>query len=468
MFVSVKAKVYTDSTGAYTELPALLTRSGPLEPLLDYCISRWHDRSLAWMRKVTRSVQLFLEYLQTNPAERDSYRLFQNFAQRLYTGTFNKETGLDPSGLCWSSRSVKDAAHIIGHLTDFFDWLSATRAAAAKVNPRYAGSAYDRLVDEAAYQYRRDKAFLGHTWAANAHDSGAVGHLTRSQHLPRVEASEPPAFPDEIFEKLLFEGFQVSGRYDLRNMLITLLLHGAGFRESEPFHLYIGDVFPDPSNENRAMVLIHHPVHGYAPSDWHDEQGRSKKGNRRAYLGEKFGLAPRTELLDKRGAGWKGGTHDGAYYKQAYWFCPEYGDLFLRLWKDYLQEVARLDRAHPFAFVNLRREPLGEMYCIAQFNKAHATACERIGLTVAKHLGTTPHGHRHAYGRRLKNAGVDRMYIRRFMHHASPESQNIYTQATTHEAVAALKEAATRLQSTLGAAPALPSLALSAFLSGHQ
>ena len=55
------------------------------------------------------------------------------------------------------------------------------------------------------------------------------------------------------------------------------------------------------------------------------------------------------------------------------------------------------------------------MYCLSQYNKAHAAACERIGLTVGKALGTTPHGHRHAYGRRLKNADIDKALIRRFM-----------------------------------------------------
>jgi hypothetical protein len=124
MFVSVKARVFTDTSAVYTEIPALLTAAGVLEPLLDYFLYRSHDRSLEWMRKVTRSVRLFLEYLQTNPTERDTYRLFQNFAQRLYTGTFDRETGIDATGLCWSPRSPHDAARIVTHLTDFFDWLA--------------------------------------------------------------------------------------------------------------------------------------------------------------------------------------------------------------------------------------------------------------------------------------------------------------------------------------------------------
>lgn len=445
MFVTVKAKVYTDSSGAYRELPVLLTPAGPLEPLLDYLLARSHDRSLEWMKKVVRSVRMFLEYLLSNPAETDPHRLFLNFAQRLYTGTFELESHLDPSWLCWAPRSPHDAQHIVAQLTDFFCWLSDIRPSAAAVIPRYAGGAYDRMLDEVAYQYRRNHAFLGHTWAVNATPE-YTGHRARYRRLPRVEMDEPPAFPEERFAELLFEGFKAGNRYDYRNMLITLLLHGAGFRESEPFHLYISDVFPNPQSTNQAMVLIHHPSFGTAPSDWRDECGRPKKGNRAAYLAEQFGLVPRTEVMDRRAAGWKGGTHDAAFYKRAYWFLPEYGELFLRLWYRYLEQVARVARNHPFAFINLRRDPLGKPYSLAQYNKAHAAACERIGLTVAKAFGTTPHGHRHAYGRRLTNAGIERALIRRFMHHASPESQEVYTQATTKEALAALMAAAQRLQ----------------------
>ncbi|WP_176000372.1 gamma-mobile-trio recombinase GmtY [Burkholderia vietnamiensis] len=445
MFVTVKAKVYTDATGVSTELPVLLTPAGVLEPLLDYCLHRSHDRSLTWMSKVARSVRMFLEYLQTNPAEHGTYRLFQNFAQRLHTGTFDRETGFDPSGLCWAPRSPQDASHVITHLTDFFDWLGEMRPEAAQINPRYAGGAFDRQTDEIAYQHRRSRAFLGHTWAANA-SPAETGHRVRGRRLPRVEKGEPPAFPEERFEELLVTGFCAAGRCDYRGMLVTLLLHGAGFRESEPFHLYISDVFPDPANPRQAKVLIHHPSHGAAPADWRDERGRPRKANRAEYLAHKFGLAPRTDVMDRRHAGWKGGTHDGPYYKQAYWFTPEYGEWFLQIWRRYLEQVARIERDHPFAFVNLGREPVGAMYTLTQYNKAHAAACERIGIKVSKSLGTTPHGHRHAYGRRLRQAGVDKALIRRFMHHASMESQEGYTQASTREALAALDAAAQRLR----------------------
>ena len=432
----------------------LLTADGPLDPLLDYCLHHLHDRSLSWMRKLIHSVSLLLDYIEANPGNVEPWRLFRNFAQRLYTGTYDLKLGLDPSNLCWAPKGWRSAAYSITLLSEFFDWLGESNPSVNGINPKYAGTAYDRRLDEVAYCYRRNKAFLGHTWAENP--GAMVGvRVTRGKSLPQVTKREPPEFPHNRFEELIFKGFRVRGKHDYRGMLITLLLHGAGFRESEPFHLYISDVFPDPANPRQAKVLIHHPSHGAAPADWRDSSGKPRKGNRAEYLAQQFGLAPRTKVMTGRRAGWKGGMHDAAYYKQAYWFLPEYGEWFLHLWHLYLEQVARVERDHPFAFINLGREPVGAMYKLDQYNKAHAAACERIGLMVGKELGTTPHGHRHAYGRRLSNAGVDKPLIRRFMHHASVESQEVYTQATTRETLVALDAAARRLRGQYSDTPSV-------------
>lgn len=396
------------------------------------------------MTSVVRSVRLFLEYMLANPDERASYLLYQNFAKRLYTGTFDRATGIDPSGLCWRPRSNADCSSIIGTLSDFFNWLEKMRPGVAELNPRFAGSAYDQMLDEAGYQYRRNSAFLGHTWSEHAPPDGSKRNV-RARRLGKLESIEPPAFPDDKFMDLLARGFYSRGRHDYRGILIALLLHGAGFRDSEPFHLYIEDVFPDPSNPKCAKVLIHEPRFAPAPATWRDKTGRRRKGNRASYLAEAFGLAPRTEMLGSQHAGWKGGIHIAPGYIEAYWFRPEYGEIFLRVWYLYLAEVAEISRNHPFAFINLQRGQVGAMYCIGQFNKAHAAACRRIGLPVSKLSGTTPHGHRHAYGRRLKNASVAPALIRRFMHHSSLESQAVYTKSTTTEIRDALQQGAKRL-----------------------
>ena len=313
------------------------------------------------MVKVRHSMHLFLEYMVANPNEKDTYQLFQNFAQRLYTGTFNREAGFDPSWLCWTPRSVSEAGRTIRNLTDFWEWWIAKHPTAAQVNPRYAGSAYDRMVSEAAYQFRRDRDFLGHTWKPHLDttdtNSSTGGHLVMARRKPKVENSNPPAFPDDRFMELLTEGFVVGGRPNYRDMLITLLLHGAGFR---------------------------------------------------------------------------------------YWFIPKFGDLFLTLWYRHLEQVVQLDRSHPFAWVNLTQAK-GEMYTMTHYERAHARACRRIGLVVGKEVGTTPHGHRHAYGRRLVAGGFQPIEIKKFMHHHSLDSQSVYTTPTPKQVMEALAEGAERL-----------------------
>src|SRR6186713_1714240 len=93
----VRAKVLTDQTGVFTEIPVLLTPYGVLEPLLQYCIDQSHVRSFAWMNKLVRAVKLFLQYASVHPTDVDKRALFRGFSQRLYTGTF--EGGVDRSCL---------------------------------------------------------------------------------------------------------------------------------------------------------------------------------------------------------------------------------------------------------------------------------------------------------------------------------------------------------------------------------
>lgn len=445
--VVVTARVYTDSTGAYAELPALLTASGPLTPLLDYCVNHHHDRSQSWMRKLIHAVSLLLDYIEANPYEEEPWRLFRNFAQRLYTGTFDIHSGIDPSNLCWSPKGWQSASYIIRLLSDFFDWLGEKNPSAKGINPKYAGNAYDRRLDEAAYLYRRNKAFLGHTWAENPGQAD-MGRLTRNVRPPRVTKSEPPEFPHERFEELLYKGFRVGGKYDYRGMLITLLMHGAGFRVSEPFHLYVADVHPDPADPTSALVLIHHPSAGAAPPDWRNSLGKPMQGNRSAYLASKWAMTPRTMLIGRDHSGWKNPLLDGEYYMRAWWFDPVYGKWFLQLWQNYMREVAMVDRSHPFAFINLDRGTVGDMYCVEAFTKAHEAAVRRIGLEYGKQYGTTPHGHRHSYAQRLRRNGVDKLNVKRFLHHCALESQEPYTQPTTSESIAALREASIRMRSS--------------------
>lgn len=455
MFVTVKCKVRLDETGRTVGLPAVLTPAGILNPLLDYCLAHRNDRSLSWAEKVVRAVRLFLEYMHANPNQRDTCQLFENFADAIYSGTFDPETQLDPSGLCWPPRASKDAGDIINALNLFFDWQGKTSPVAADINPLVEASYYDRLWNEASRRHRREKALLGHLWSS-ADDNVHKARRVSARRTPQTRRSEPPAFPEDRFMDLITDGFRVGSRIDHRGVAITLLMHGAGFRVSEPFHLFVEDVMADPNNPGSALVHIHHPLEGEAPRTWQDPAGRRRQGNRTAYLMQSYGLLPRTQCNDTRHAGWKGGLLDAKYYMQAHWFKPEYGVMFMEHWIAYLKQLVGVARPHPFAFANLSREPIGEMYLYGTFVDAHAAACERIGLTVRKDLGTTPHGHRHAYGRRLSAAQVDEKFIQIFMHHASVDSQLVYTQASSSEVRQALHAANERLNASLASKQALP------------
>lgn len=400
------------------------------------------------MRKLIKAVHLFLDYLEANPAEPEEWRLFRNFAGCLRAGTFDKETRLDPSGLCWGPGG-RDVEYYLVLLSDFFDWLGSTNPRARLLNPQFQGNVYDKRIDEKAYLYRRNKAFLGHVWDPRSR-GGGNSRITRATIQPKVAKHSPPEFPDARFEELLFKGFKVRGQYDFRGMLITTLLHGAGFRVSEPFHLYMADVHPHWEDPSTAFVAIHHPSLGGSPPGWFDEKGQQRKGNRAGYLASQWAMPPRNRLANRYGAGWKNPMLDAKYFMQAWWFDPNYGKWFLQLWERYLEQVAMIDRDNPFAFLNIYKEPRGGMYCIDSFLKAHRTAVDRIGLTYGKREGTTPHGHRHSYAQRLRRAGVGDLERQRYLHHCSPDSQNVYIEPTTSEALAALANAAGRMRVIAG------------------
>jgi hypothetical protein len=449
-------RVFTDDSGISYEVPVLMTPAGHADVLLDYLIENWGIRSPDWMVKVTNSVRLFLDYLDACGEDLDGQMVFQNFRQRMLTGTVSAASGFDPTGLWWSARPPKQTNRVIRRLTDFFNWWAKKNPGKSNPAAVWRGSKYDRRLAQAAYTYRRNEAFLGHTWSLAQERSrkpeGAASARKWYQE-PAVERRNPASFPEDRILDLVLRGFRVGKRINFRDALITLLLNGAGFRASEPFHLYMWDIAEDPMHKGQALVLIHHPSWGNSPADpkWVDASGRRRQGKRVEYLAERFGLAPRDWGLSKKAAGWKGGMHEaqfGGYYKQAYWFVPEFGELFWQLWNQYAEQVLRIDpleRQHPYAFMNILGEPVGGIYQMGKFETSHAAAVRRIGLEPSRHLGTHIHGHRHAYGKRLRKAGVPKEMVRRFMHHTHIDSQDVYTQADYAECLDHLGAAVKRL-----------------------
>ncbi len=426
----VRARIVQDNTGNSIGLPVLITRTGPLQPLLKYQVL-FHRRSTSWQRKLCFAVRLLLEYAAANAGVFvQEKELFQTFGVRLLSGTF-AESGLDPSGLYWMPRNTTSARKIIGQLTEFSQWL-AEEYGTPELAPLRDATNHEQVLAAAAWAHRNNASFLGHTESR----AKAMQEMRRTPYLtssrpPNLLHQEVVRFPADRFGDLLFDGFLRPNRatreptgIGLRDGLITIMMHGAGLRTSECFQLWIVDVQEHPLDRTRAWVRIGHPTHGR--TKW-SEGGKEVEGTRAEFLAT-HGLVARNVVTGKTHAGWKDPALDGKWYLELHWSEPEYGQLFLHLWRLYLKQIVPLERDHPYAWLALGGNHPGAIYTLGDFRKAHARAVRRIGLAPRRVGGTTPHGHRHDYGQRLADAGVPPTVLRKCLHHSSLTSQLIYTQ----------------------------------------
>lgn len=404
------------------------------------------------MTKTVQAVGLLIDYLAANhDCFDDPKHLFETFALRLTTGTVSND-GMDPSGLYWNGLNPPVVKTLVNCISTFSDWM-ARELNAKPLNPWREATRSEEMLAWAAWYQKRDRAFLAHTWDRER-DSLSMTQARNAllKRAPVIDHEPVKRFPDERIHELLFKGFVVPGklqsprleeRLNLRDILITLLMHFGGLRMSEPFHLYVHDVVPDPSHSDRALVRVFHPSMGTAPPDWRDIKGQPIKCNRLTYLNGKYGLRPRNEygVTDQLFAGWKGNALDSrGHFMYVNWFPGWAGALFWMLWVLYMAQRSLRSCDHPFAFVTLKGKP----YSIDSFERQHRRAVERIGLTVAKALGTSPHGHRHAYGQALADAEIDPILRKKALHHKSLESQVIYTEPDRDRLMRALDAAAER------------------------
>ena len=216
--------------------------------------------------------------------------------------------------LYWLPRKTTTANAIIAGLIQYSDWLNQT-CNLEPLNPIKQACTYEQILYWSAWHHRHNRAFLAHTW--DKKKSLEQSYLIRSATPKKTNSSHLNAakyFPDKYFGDLLFKGFtnygyehsnSIGERFNIRDMLITLLLNGGGLRMSEPFHLFVHDVTLDAvqnkcNGKNIAYVRVFHPVEGKAPNDWHDINGKAYDVNREAYLKGKYQhtkLSVRSPLL---------------------------------------------------------------------------------------------------------------------------------------------------------------------------
>jgi hypothetical protein len=484
-YIVLQAKAIEDNSQIPDEMPVILTEHGVLEPLVDYFLD--HDEhSDATRRKTVQAVTLLLDFMSANVGNFDEpEEMFKVFVKRLRTGTISAD-GTDPSGLYWDKKSPNTVGPLITRLNEFSDFMAA-KYGTKPLNPFREATAHEEQLNWAAYQHKKARSFLAHTWkkeTGKKQNSQTRG--TKSGKKPSSTKGAPKNFPkDRIFD-LLFRGFKRRGigegapiyeRWDLRGMLITILMHGGGHRVSEPFHLYVSDVMEDPFRPGSALVRIYHPSEGAAPPDLFDQYGNPIQCTREEYLLKKYGLKPRNKYPKKHRyhASWKDPLLNDPEqkYMHVFWFPLFWGRVFWVLWGHYLQQLVQIERDHPFAFVNLWDGKIGDLYSMESFSKetregkvekgAHARAVARIGLTPAKAEGTTAHGHRHRYGWWVDHAGpgnspAETAKIKQLaFHHKSIESQEVYGLPTVADVTNAMAIADTKLIAG-GEPPFLPDM----------
>jgi len=430
-------------------------------PLVEYVVEQGRSRSISWQQGVARAVGLFVDFLCAN---RETFlhrmerpEVLAEYAEALVGGTVGLD-GNDLSGLYWEPRSVSRATALLNALTAFSDWL-VNRRAAVPLNPWKDASIADQVAYWRRFDQRRTHSLLAHTYGRE----GAVerSKLVRSVSVRRKALSHDvtPAkfFPQNRIYELIANGFPNRGkskarllheRMNVRDMLITVLLHGGGLRESEPFHLYVSDVAIDPRNTNSALVRLYHPERGKAPEDYVDPVTRKVlDADREEYLRVKWRMQPRNLVVGRFHAGWKDLklTDGRSNYALVHWFPSYWGEVFLALFKIYITKVRRRHCAHPFLFVSQKEDVAGAPYTVDSYRQAHAKAVKRIGLEPGKAFGTTPHGHRHAYAQLMTDLGVGEEVIQAALHHKAPESQQAYKKPTAEKVNAALHAAGNKL-----------------------
>ncbi len=450
---NVVVEVRPDTTGRTYQIPAVADEFNQvMMPLVRYLgYLREKGASQAKLSQIREAAKLFAEYAQatfpstgfgerkTGPVQTVSHwKLFKSFRAAIVCGTFGND-GSDPSGLCWQSSGPSKANRVIKQLTEFMKYLDELDGGdrAERFNPQVSGTAYERLWQASNYEYQRSKALLGHAWATAGEMQAEVRALNSNNNKSST-ASAPKRIQDFQFNQLFDRGFDLTTDNGIRDALVAILMNKGGLRLSEALHAWVIDFLEDPVEPDMAFVKLIHPSQGPCNLTYRNR----KFGTRSEYLSVVYGLPDRTELPEKHAQhlGWKSKFS----VLRVYWIPPWWGRIFFRLWREYLARTATKRATGPYAFImesGCQWVPL----TTDAYRKSYQRAIYASGLvhdekTDMKNSGLTSHANRHAYGDRAKNKlNLGTKEVMKLLNHASPDSQEVYTNKTDAEVMDEIK-----------------------------
>ncbi|RZG72621.1 gamma-mobile-trio recombinase GmtY [Acinetobacter sp. WCHAc060025] len=429
-------KIYVNykdcSTQTTLVLPCILTEKGIIISHLRY-LAWFNSKSEAWKERSCYALKLLLKYINATPNLDSATKVLKAFTEALITGTINSSNNTDPLELYWRPRSVRDTNNLLFHITHYTDFLVLQDDHVTnRVNPFRKATGYEERLNWCAYYHKQANVFLNHLTKKDI--SPQQVRVVGSFREDLIDFEYAVRFPEQHLERLLYLGFEKNEKIDYKSQAITMLMNYCGLRKSEIFHIFTSDITLNPNKPKEALVRVYHPELGASPDPYFK--------NRREYLLTKTSYKPRNNYLfsERLYAGWKEPllTSKLGYFEVVF-NPPEKAKEFLLIWANYLK-YQRIEPSksnpHPFAFTNT----LGEPETIKNFQRLHKNAVERIGLVCKKALGTTEHGHRHAYGFRARQAGLNQVEIQKAMHHKSPTSCLVYIKPTLEEVQEKLRE----------------------------
>jgi hypothetical protein len=212
----------------------------PIGSLTEYMVDVGRARALSWQRETARAVGLLVDFLIANGARlrtEANPKVFAKFAEALVGGTLDLN-GNDPSGLFWEPKTVSRARNLLRAVTAFSDWAE-NRHGTRPLNPWRGASVSEQIAFWRRVDKRNANSLLGY---ANYRSDNQARAQTRrvvaiQRKITTAIGQDVKFFPSNRIWDLLFEGFAVRGkqrsplpyeRLSLKDILITILLHGGG------------------------------------------------------------------------------------------------------------------------------------------------------------------------------------------------------------------------------------------------
>lgn len=424
------------SEGGFPTVAICILGAGPLEAWEDF--KKTHGLAISTQRTYARAIGLFIDFMAINGdkylAVEDRRRFLQKFADSLIRGTI--EDADDPTGLFWMPRTYDSSRRILAAVTAFSDWLT-TSYGVKPLNPLRKATIAEQLSFWHVWNRVKDKGLMKHLKGVGQRDS--VRHSGGYIRTVRVRGASPTisgdlikAFPEDRFMDLLEFGFKRPARRGwttLRDRMIAILLHEGGLRLCEVLQIWVNDVYQHPQSPAMSCVRVYHPREGLREHR-NTDTGKAQLITSAEYLRVIYGRVPLTDLPGHKAVGWKNPMLNDVNCKfmNVFWRSEDAARAFMSLYLRYVQ-TRPMVRGHPYLFVADGGEPMN----VRAYEKVHAAAVRRLGLIPTKVAGTTPHGHRHSYGRSLARSGADRKVIQVAMHHKSVFSQETYSEADSNE-----------------------------------